>query len=83
MADKNNTPFKNLNRWFKEKWETPSGKKDYSGGENTFRPTRKVSSKTPKTWLKRKKKKILKVELLNIKNKKTPLINLEAFFNYV
>jgi len=44
------SPFKNLNRWFKEKWETPSGKKDYDGGENTFRPTRKVSSKTPKTW---------------------------------
>lgn len=39
-----------LKRWFKEKWETPSGKEDYSGGENTFRPTKKVSSDTPLTW---------------------------------
>ena len=44
------SPLKNLNRWFKEEWETPSGKKDYSGGENTFRPTKKVSKNTPATW---------------------------------
>lgn len=45
-----NSPFKNLNRWFKEKWETPSGEEDYSKGENTFRPTVRVSKETPKTW---------------------------------
>lgn len=45
-----NSPFKNLNRWFEEKWETPSGEKDYSKGENTFRPTKRVNSETPKTW---------------------------------
>jgi hypothetical protein len=45
-----NSPFKNLNRWFKEKWETPSGEEDYSKGENTFRPTVRVNKKTPKTW---------------------------------
>ena len=40
-----------LKRWFKEKWETPSGKKDYSEtDENTFRPTKKVSKDTPSTW---------------------------------
>ena len=39
-----------LKRWFKEDWRTPSGDKDYSGGDNTFRPTKKVSKKTPKTW---------------------------------
>ena len=40
-----------LKRWFKEKWETSDGKKDYSDTkENTFRPTVKVSKKTPKTW---------------------------------
>ena len=48
---KMNSPFKNLNRWFKEEWETPSGKKDYSEtDENTFRPTKKVSKDTPSTW---------------------------------
>jgi len=39
-----------LKRWFKEDWKTPSGNKDYSKGENTFRPTKKISKKTPKTW---------------------------------
>ena len=40
-----------LKRWFKEKWETSDGKKDYSDTkENTFRPTVKVSEKTPKLW---------------------------------
>jgi len=50
MSYKMNSPFKNLNRWFKEEWETPSGKKDYEGGENTFRPTKIISRHTPKTW---------------------------------
>jgi|TARA_B110000467_G_C17789003_1_gene199127 hypothetical protein len=40
-----------LKRWFKEKWETSDGKEDYSDTkENTFRPTVKVSEKTPKLW---------------------------------
>ena len=47
---KMNSPFKNLNRWFKEEWQTPSGEPDYSKGENTFRPTKKVSKDTPSTW---------------------------------
>lgn len=40
----------NLKRWFKENWQTPKGKKDYKGGENTFRPTKKISKDTPSTW---------------------------------
>jgi len=39
-----------LRRWFKEDWRTPSGDKDYSSGDTTFRPTKKVNSKTPTTW---------------------------------
>ena len=38
-----------LRRWFKEDWRTPRGKKGYEGGENTFRPTKRISSKTPAT----------------------------------
>ncbi len=44
------SPFKNLKRWFEEDWRTPEGNKDYSEGENTFRPTKKISKDTPKTW---------------------------------
>tara|TARA_B110000971_G_scaffold190567_1_gene201677 strand:+ start:546 stop:794 length:249 start_codon:yes stop_codon:yes gene_type:complete len=47
---KMNSPFKNLNRWFKEEWQTPSGESDYGKGENTFRPTKKISKDTPSTW---------------------------------
>ena len=39
----------NLKRWFKEDWKTLSGDKDYSNGDRTFRPTKRVSSKTPVT----------------------------------
>lgn len=44
------SPFKNLRRWFEEEWETPRGNKDYSEGENTFRPTKRISKDTPATW---------------------------------
>tara|TARA_R110001583_G_scaffold28586_5_gene101154 strand:+ start:656 stop:901 length:246 start_codon:yes stop_codon:yes gene_type:complete len=39
-----------LKRWFKEKWRTPKGKKEYSGSDITFRPTVSVSKDTPPTW---------------------------------
>ena len=54
-----NSPFKkvrktkeglSLKRWFKEDWQTPSGSKDYSDGDVVFRPTKKVSKDTPKTY---------------------------------
>jgi hypothetical protein len=40
-----------LKRWFKEEWKTPEGKEEYSKGDSgTFRPTKKVSKDTPKTY---------------------------------
>jgi len=39
-----------LKRWFKEDWRTPKGKKGYKGGENTFRPTKRITKDTPTTW---------------------------------
>ena len=39
-----------LRRWFKEEWQTPSGDKDYSKGENLFRPKKRINSKTATTW---------------------------------
>jgi|TARA_B110000914_G_C15214930_1_gene332419 hypothetical protein len=50
MGFKMNSPFKNLNRWFKEEWQTPSGDLDYSGGENLFRPTKRINKKTATTY---------------------------------
>lgn len=39
-----------LRRWFKEDWKTPKGNTDYSKGENTFRPTKRITKDTPTTW---------------------------------
>lgn len=39
-----------LRRWFKEEWKTPQGKKEYSGSDRTFRPTKRVTEDTPTTW---------------------------------
>ena len=59
MYTHSNSPFKKvrktkeglaLKRWFKEEWKTPRGKENYEGGENTFRPTKRVSGDTPATW---------------------------------
>jgi hypothetical protein len=66
MYKQRNSPFKvrktkeglALKRWFKEKWETPSGSKDYSDGDVVFRPTKKISKDTPKTYSELSKKDI-------------------------
>ena len=58
MAFKMNSPLKvkktkkgaSLRRWFKEECKTPKGKEDYTDGENTFRPTKRVTKDTPATW---------------------------------
>ena len=39
----------NLKRWFKEEWRTLSGDKDYSKGDRSFRPTKRISKDTPTT----------------------------------
>ena len=59
MYTQSNSPFKKvrktkeglaLKRWFKEEWKTPRGEENYESGENTFRPTKRVSKDTPATW---------------------------------
>tara|TARA_B110000285_G_scaffold191233_1_gene218883 strand:+ start:877 stop:1122 length:246 start_codon:yes stop_codon:yes gene_type:complete len=50
MAIRKTEKGASLRRWFKEDWRTPRGNKDYSSGENLFRPTKKVSKKTATTY---------------------------------
>jgi len=38
-----------LKRWFKEDWRTLSGDKDYSKGDRSFRPTKRINKDTPAT----------------------------------
>ena len=60
----NKQPYKgdkskgNLTRWYKEKWRSDDGKKTYSNKSSVFRPTVKVSSKTPTTYNELSKKQI-------------------------
>tara|TARA_R100000805_G_C3624401_1_gene131539 strand:- start:335 stop:700 length:366 start_codon:yes stop_codon:yes gene_type:complete len=41
---------KGLTRWFKEKWRTQSGDKTYKRKSDVFRPTKRISKDTPKTF---------------------------------
>ena len=41
---------KGLSRWFREKWKTDSGKNTYNNNGNVFRPTVRITRKTPKTF---------------------------------
>lgn len=38
-----------LTRWYKEDWRTEKGKKTYKEGGTIFRPTKRISKKTPAT----------------------------------
>lgn len=46
-SKKQNAP---LSRWFKEEWRNQRGEVGYSKKGDIYRPTKKVSSKTPKTY---------------------------------
>ena len=41
---------KGIARWMKEDWRTQDGKKTYSKKSDVFRPTKKITKKTPKTY---------------------------------
>ena len=48
----------NLTRWYKEEWRSDDGKKTYSNKSSVFRPTKRISSKTPATFSELTKKQI-------------------------
>ena len=41
---------KPLRTWYREKWRTDTGKKTYTSSSSVFRPTRRVSRATAKTF---------------------------------
>ena len=53
MAFKMKSPKKNLRRWFQEKWTDEKGNvcgSDKNKNTKVCRPSRRVSSSSPKTW---------------------------------
>ena len=55
IGKKNN---KGLSRWFKEEWRNQDGEIGYKKKEDIYRPTKKISKYTPKTFKELSKKKI-------------------------
>ena len=49
-AAKNNAKKEGLSRWFAEDWKNQHGKVGYQHKNDVYRPTVKVTAKTPKTW---------------------------------
>jgi len=52
------TQKKGLSRWFKEEWKNQRGEIGYKHKNDVYRPTKKITSKTPKTYKELSKKKI-------------------------
>jgi len=59
-----------LTRWHKEDWRTRSGSKTYKKKGDIFRPTKRISSKTPTTMSELSKKQKDKAEAEKKKKKK-------------
>jgi len=53
---------KGLTRWFQEEWKTQDGKKTYQKKGDVFRPTKRISKDTPKTFNELSKKDIKKAQ---------------------
>ena len=47
-----------LSRWFKENWRSDSGKVGYSSKSSVYRPTKRITAKTPTTFSELSKKRI-------------------------
>jgi len=41
---------KGLSRWFAEEWKNQHGKVGYQHANDVYRPTKRVTKNTPKTW---------------------------------
>jgi len=47
-----------LSRWFKENWRSDNGRVGYSSKDSVYRPTKRITSKTPTTFSELSKKRI-------------------------
>jgi hypothetical protein len=53
---------KGLTRWFKEEWRTQSGDTSYKKKSDVFRPTKRITKDTPKTFKEISKKSLKKAQ---------------------
>jgi len=57
------TEKKGLNRWFKEKWVNQRGEVGYKYKNDIYRPSKRITNKTPKTHKELSKNKIKKARI--------------------
>ena len=53
-------PNKGLSRWFREEWKTQSGNVGYKNKSDVYRPTKRITKKTPITFKELSSKEIKK-----------------------
>ena len=51
-----------LSRWFKEDWKSDTGKYRYTSKSSVYRPTKRITSKTPKTFSELSKDELLRAK---------------------
>lgn len=56
-----------LSRWFKENWKSDTGKYFYSSKSSVYRPTKRITKNTPKTFSELSKKDIIKAKKIKLK----------------
>ena len=59
-----------LKRWFEEKWTNQHGTVGYTHKNDVYRPTKRVTSKTPRTWSELPKKVVDKAKRSKSKGKR-------------
>ena len=52
-----------LHRWFLENWKSDTGRYRYTSRSSVYRPTRRVTKKTPKTFSELSKKNLRRAKL--------------------
>jgi len=58
------TKKKGLRRWFKEKWRNQRGKVGYKYKSDVYRPTRRITKQTPRTFKELGKRRIKKARTI-------------------
>ncbi len=62
------TKKKGLYRWFKEEWRNQRGEVGYKYKSDVYRPTKRITAKTPTTFKELSKKRITKARRKKYKN---------------
>lgn len=72
---------KGLRRWFAEDWKSDTGKYHYTSKSSVYRPTKRISSKTPTTFMELTKKEIKRAKRIKAKKGRVQKFSVEKTNN--